>query len=57
MWPLAGTGHAARRARRASGGGGNRRKDTRPEVFVDAAADLAPNTEVHALDPGLPLTI
>jgi len=26
-------------------------------MFVDAAADLAPNTEVHALDPGLPLTI
>jgi hypothetical protein len=32
-------------------------KDTRPEVFVDAAADLAPDTEVHALDPGLSLTI
>jgi len=31
--------------------------DTRPEVFVDAAADLGPDTEVHVLDPGPPLTI
>ena len=33
------------------------KKDTRPEVSVDAAADLAPDTEVHVLDPGLPLAI
>jgi hypothetical protein len=26
-------------------------------VSVDAAADLAPDTEVHVLDPGLPLAI
>jgi hypothetical protein len=31
--------------------------DTRPEVFVDAAPDLGPDTEVHVLDPGPPLTI
>jgi hypothetical protein len=33
------------------------KKDIRPEVSVDAAADLAPDTEVPVLDPGLPLAI
>jgi hypothetical protein len=27
------------------------KKDPRPEVYVDAAADVAPDTKVHALDP------
>lgn len=33
------------------------KKDPRPEMFVDATADLAPSTEVHVLDPGQPLTL
>jgi L-ascorbate metabolism protein UlaG (beta-lactamase superfamily) len=31
--------------------------DPRPGVFADAAADIAPDTEVHVLDPGQPFTI
>lgn len=31
--------------------------DRRPSVFVDAAADRAPDTEVHVLDPGEPLSV
>jgi L-ascorbate metabolism protein UlaG (beta-lactamase superfamily) len=31
--------------------------DGRTPVYVDAAADLAPDTRVHVLDPGDPLTI
>lgn len=31
--------------------------DGRTPVYVDAAADLAPDTDVHVLDPGEPLTI
>lgn len=33
------------------------KKDPRPEVYVDAAADLAPHTQVHVLPPGEPLTL
>jgi L-ascorbate metabolism protein UlaG (beta-lactamase superfamily) len=33
------------------------KKDPRPEVSVDAAADIAPDTEVHLLKPGEPLTL
>ncbi len=33
------------------------KKDPRPEMFVDAAADIAPDTKVHVLDPGQPLTL
>jgi L-ascorbate metabolism protein UlaG (beta-lactamase superfamily) len=33
------------------------KKDPRPEMFVSAAADLAPDTKVHVLDPGQPLTL
>ncbi len=33
------------------------RKDPRPKVYVDAAADRAPDTVVHVLDPGTPLVL
>ena len=33
------------------------KKDPRPEVYVDAVADLAPDTTVHVLDPGRPLLV
>ncbi len=33
------------------------KKDPRPEMFVDAAADIAPDAEVHVLSPGEPLTL
>jgi L-ascorbate metabolism protein UlaG (beta-lactamase superfamily) len=33
------------------------KKDPRPEVFVDAAADVAPDTKVHVLAPGEPLAL
>jgi L-ascorbate metabolism protein UlaG (beta-lactamase superfamily) len=31
--------------------------DPRPEMFLDAAADIAPDTKVHILPPGEPLTL
>jgi L-ascorbate metabolism protein UlaG (beta-lactamase superfamily) len=31
--------------------------DGRPEVFVDAAADAAPDTDVRVLEPGEPLAL
>lgn len=33
------------------------KKDPRPEMFVNAAADLTPDTLVHVLPPGQPLTL
>ena len=33
------------------------KKDPRPEVFLDAAADVAPDTKVHVLHPGEPLAL
>jgi L-ascorbate metabolism protein UlaG (beta-lactamase superfamily) len=33
------------------------KKDPRPEVFVDAAADVAPDTKVRVLAPGEPLAL
>jgi L-ascorbate metabolism protein UlaG (beta-lactamase superfamily) len=33
------------------------KKDPRPEVYVDAAADAAPDTQVHVLNPGEPLAL
>ncbi len=33
------------------------KKDPRPQVYVDAAADLAPDTDVRVLDPGQQLTV
>jgi L-ascorbate metabolism protein UlaG (beta-lactamase superfamily) len=33
------------------------KKDPRPELFVDAAADLAPDVSVHVLAPGEPLAL
>lgn len=33
------------------------RKDPRPEMYVDAAAAVAPDTKVHVLHPGEPLTL
>lgn len=33
------------------------KKDPRPEVYVDAAADVAPDTKVHVLQPGEPLAL
>jgi L-ascorbate metabolism protein UlaG (beta-lactamase superfamily) len=33
------------------------KKDPRPEVFVDAAADVAPDTKIHVLSPGEPLAL
>jgi L-ascorbate metabolism protein UlaG (beta-lactamase superfamily) len=33
------------------------KKDPRPEVYVDAAADIAPDTKVHVLRPGEPLAL
>ncbi|WP_170223702.1 hypothetical protein [Nonomuraea turkmeniaca] len=33
------------------------KKDPRPEMYVDAAADLAPDTGVHVWSPGEPLDL
>lgn len=33
------------------------KKDPRPQVYVDAAADVAPDTDVRVLDPGQQLTM
>jgi L-ascorbate metabolism protein UlaG (beta-lactamase superfamily) len=33
------------------------KKDPRPEIYVQAAADLAPDTDVHVLPPGQPLAL
>jgi L-ascorbate metabolism protein UlaG (beta-lactamase superfamily) len=33
------------------------KKDPRPQVYVDAAADVAPDTDVRVLEPGQQLTV